>query len=93
MSNLHTELYPALADITTKIHEVDVELGEALAHFATQVSPKLTAEERADLATILQLAFSVHPGSDGSDSAKHRVPDASGFPTETSAPQSALHTL
>jgi hypothetical protein len=95
MSNLHTELYPALADVTTKIHEADVELGKSLAHFATEVSPKLSGEERAQLATILHRAYAMQPVADTEDRPKHQMAPTNGIETidDSLVSQSPLGTL
>ncbi len=95
MSNLHTELYPALANVTTKIHGVNVELGQTLAHFATQVSPKLNDEERTSLAAILDAAYTLQPVPDNDDGPKHQMAlgGGSGPASDSADGQSALRTL
>lgn len=95
MSNLHTELYPALADVTTKMHEADAELGSTLAHFATQVSPKLSADERDHLATILHRAYALQPVADTQVHPKHQMALGGGLDMadHTSTPQAPQSTI
>lgn len=86
MSNLHTELYPALTVIITQVEATDADLARAVAHFAAQVSPRLNEDERVQLADLLQKAVDLQIVIASADSGKHAMHSADGTPPGDTAP-------
>jgi hypothetical protein len=73
MADLHTELYPALADVIAKVEAADAELAFQLAHFAANVSPKLTEAERTQLSDLLDKVADLQAWIISADPRKHAM--------------------